>query len=47
VWTLGLTFRPIAELAIKLDYQHKSTAPTATDAGTSWNQVAAGLGFMF
>ncbi len=41
VVTAGLNFRPIAEVAVKVDYQFRS------DGTQSWNQINAGLGFMF
>jgi hypothetical protein len=44
--TVGLTFRPIAEVAVKLDYQRRlSDAVSRADAAVDqWN---AALGFMF
>ena len=45
-FTGGLTFRPIAEVAVKLDYQHVWTdATTAADA--DFYRVDLGLAFMF
>jgi hypothetical protein len=40
--TFGLTYRPVAELAIKFDYQRRSA-----DGQNDWNQVNLGIGFMF
>jgi hypothetical protein len=46
VTTAGLTFRPIAEVALKLDYQHTwADAETAADANVDSANV--GLAFMF
>lgn len=43
VWTLGLTFRPIFEIAVKLDYQHRHTEV----AGSATNQINAGIAYQF
>jgi hypothetical protein len=46
VTTAGLTFRPISEIALKIDYQHTwSDAEAQADA--SVDGVNVGLGFMF
>jgi hypothetical protein len=42
--TAGLTFRPIAEVAVKLDYQHFWTDDPAN---ASFDKFNAGLAFMF
>jgi hypothetical protein len=44
--TAGLTFRPIAEVAVKLDYQHVWTDAT-TPADAEFYRLNAGLAFMF
>jgi hypothetical protein len=44
--TAGLTFRPIAEVAVKLDYQHVWT-DADRDADASFYRINAGLAFMF
>ena len=43
VYTLGLTFRPIFEIAVKLDYQHRHTEV----AGSATNQVNAAIAYQF
>jgi hypothetical protein len=43
VYTLGLTFRPIFEIAVKLDYQHRYTEV----AGSATNQINAGIAYQF
>ncbi len=44
--TGGLNFRPIAELALKLDYQRRSIDVEGAPRH-GWNQVNLGLGWMF
>ena len=44
--TAGLTFRPIAEVAVKFDYQHVWTDAT-TPADADFYRLDAGLAFMF
>lgn len=44
--TGGLTFRPIAEVVLKLDYQRRSVDIAAGERH-GWNQVNAGVGFVF
>ena len=44
--TAGLTFRPIAEVAVKLDYQHFWT-DAITPADAEYYSINAGLAFMF
>jgi hypothetical protein len=44
--TAGLTFRPIAEVAVKLDYQHVWTDATMP-ADADFYRINAGLAFMF
>ncbi|HEX6835872.1 MAG TPA: hypothetical protein VF334_04830, partial [Polyangia bacterium] len=46
VVTAGLTFRPIAEVALKLDYQHFWTDATVP-ANADYYSINAGLAFMF
>jgi hypothetical protein len=46
VLTAGLTFRPIAEIALKFDYQHFWT-DAADPAKASFDSYNVGLGFMF
>ena len=43
VYTLGLTFRPIFEIAVKLDYQHRHTEV----AGSAGHQINAGIAYQF
>ena len=43
VYTLGLTFRPIFEIAVKLDYQHRHTEV----AGSASHQINAGIAYQF
>mgnify|MGYP000234553185 CR=1 FL=1 len=43
VYTAGLTYRPIFEIAVKLDYQHRHTEV----AGSATNQINAGLAYQF
>lgn len=43
VYTLGLTFRPIFEIAVKLDYQHRHTEV----AGSQSHQINAGIAYQF
>lgn len=46
--TAGLNFRPVAEVAVKLDYQHLTAYDLPGSPGaTSWSQINAGLSFMF
>jgi hypothetical protein len=45
ILTAGITFRPIAEVALKFDYQHFWT--DAVGSGASFDSWNAGLGFMF
>lgn len=44
--TAGLTFRPIAEVAVKFDYQHVWTDATAAE-DADFYRLNAGLAFMF
>src|SRR5262249_51763762 len=46
VITLGLTFRPIAEVALKFDYQHFFTDSLDQEAANV-DRYNVGLGFMF
>ncbi len=46
ILTLGLTFRPIAEVALKFDYQHFWTDSDKT-ADANIDSYNAGLAFMF
>jgi|SRR5579871_5457922 len=41
-FTVGLTLRPIAEIAVKVDYQRRTADPSS-----AWNQINVGLGFMY
>lgn len=43
VYTAGLTFRPIFEIAVKLDYQHRHTEV----AGSATNQINTGIAYQF
>lgn len=43
VYTAGLTFRPIFEIAVKLDYQHRHTEV----AGGATNQINAAIAYQF
>lgn len=43
VYTLGLTFRPIFEIAVKLDYQHRHTEVP----GSATNQLNAAIAYQF
>lgn len=47
ILTGGLNFRPVAELAIKLDYQHITSDINSDGSDQSWGQINAGMAFMF
>ena len=44
--TAGFNLRPVAEVAVKVDYQ-RITAEGGGGGSSSWNQINAGLAFMF
>ena len=47
VVTVGLAFRPIAEVALKMDYQRKWAFGEAEVPTATWNQVNLGMAWMF